>query len=192
MSKASPIIKYSGFNRWTFLPATNSEFALIFTLDLLAVRSLLSWVWQVQMKLFSFPLSAPPQSLAPHHTNACRSRTRGPDRCLPSSPSASPEDSSLQRLQLSCPNPPCWRESCCCQGAQHRNRPFFVLGSGAEGSLELLLNSLFNLPAQFLSIHGIKFSSLLDLKLRREILACKSLIPSRTLPYQVLGSTAWP
>lgn len=53
-------------------------------------------------------------------------------------------------------------------------------------------NSLFNLPAQFLSIHGIKFSSLLDLKLGREILACQSLIPRRTVPYRVLGSTAWP
>lgn len=107
-----------------------------------------------------------------------------------SSPPASPQDSSLQGLSV--PPPPCRREPCRCQGAQHRNRPVFVLGSGAaEGPLELLLKSLFTLPAQFLSSHGIRFSSPLDLRLRREILACKSLIPSRTVPYQVLGSGAW-
>lgn len=101
---------------------------------------------------------------------------------MPGSPSASPEDSFPQCLQLSFPNPPCWRESCCCQGAQQRNRPSFVLRSGAEGSLELLLNSFLSLPAQFLSIHGIKFSSLLDLKLRREILAGKASPPAGHCP----------
>lgn len=51
---------------------------------------------------------------------------------------------------------------------------------------------LFNLPAQLLSGREIKVSSWLYLKLWKDILAWKSLIPGITLPYQVFESTGRP